>query len=761
VLRSGSGGEKKAETMWTRVCTAFVAALAVVGGVLASSEVAVEGVRRELFTFEAFSGSGDVFVLVVAPGGEPVVEKVGGNEGFFEGLEAQFEEVADFLRNNSGGVQDVHFVAPTNFTYVASFNRDQCDEVGDCVNSEALALSLADEYAMEDPAYISGDDFARIVILFEGGCACLPNGYAETFGRIISVGLNDESDDIPRVVAQQFGHTNGAYHIDEGSAGYSNIYSIMGNTTGIPQGHFSLSGKVAFNWLDLATQIKTFALSGHPECPPADGGSCMTNGEVDISAHDLGSLEPEKVYGARIFTGKPGAALWIEYRAGFPEQGLENGALLLWSPESAPVGADKDSLLSGYGPVDSIPYSQNSDSVPVGATIVYDLDGTGAQITVLSRSEASNEIRVKVEFVPRTFELDYGFGERTGSGILGNSPVAMTSLRCDNSAPLIFSSNEISGVSLYRIFVPQPLELVVTQVACTGGNDALNLASLYLYDSYPLQLFQQSGPIDFAVGAIERLQLRCDGEPHILEFTIRNLYDEAKDLIRPMPLDFYAVVNRQANRPSIPFSSIRVDLECDFIVRECRDNFYVDSNSACVQCALGQSSVTGSIGVNSCYEPSKAVQVTWNDFPNLNGIYELEATASGTAHVFKRTSPSVAYLLKDGDDGTWAILLDSDLQGNIQDPVKKIVPVLSRIHKHPLAAGTQLSNGTTSVSITAAAGGPLDADYVGPYDNTFSLLADRWSFQNADSNSPSTASVLTGQLGAVLFSILFTYTIEN
>ncbi|GBG30053.1 Hypothetical Protein FCC1311_062732 [Hondaea fermentalgiana] len=674
-------------------------------------------------------------VLVVAPSDS--IEATP-DTAYWDLKDEQLVNVSDFFEANSGGLQTIDFEVPRVLLVSDDFETSDCGSSTQCPDLETIALTAAAEYNVSTT-------YDRLVVLVQGGCSCLSESVTAILSSVVEVGASDEASDLVDIVARGIAHSNGASQSSRNDPEYLTPFTIMGGEASVPEGHLSAAGKLAFDWLDPTANIATFARADHPECAPADGGSCLSSGSVWIESHDTGAAyATDKYYAARIFSGLSGAALWVEYRTAYRQDNdADAGAFLVWTPADLPVGSSGSAtLLPRYGPAHALPYRMGSEAertdyfVPLGGSFVYDLDATAVEVRVSEQedddgsSPLTGRIKIEVNMLDRTYERSYPY-PTTEQEAESGGPVTVAGLMACGSGRWLSLSNDSmpDGFYLYRLSMSDPKDVTFEQLVCSAGSSFTDLATLYVYDAYPIQLMRQAArgaDIDPAVGAFKTIEVTCDGSSHETEVALDNIYAQDTDRFRPMALDYYVLMHRPSALASSPLSRLWFEVSCTDRIVECRDNFYANRTGDCVQCPLGSKAVADSREETDCYQAFPSVTITWNTQADLDGTYTQITAAHGAAPVFVRSSPSVAYLLKDSESGTWGILTSAALASDQANPEIVELPVLSSEHPHPLAAGSQLESGSQVVVLSGS--GTVDAS--DPYGNSFSQTYLGWSFHD-------------------------------
>lgn len=677
-------------------------------------------------------------MLVVLPSDEDSSTDPG--TAYWTTKQEQLQNVTDFFNANSGGTQVINFELPTTLMVSSDFTRADCSSSSSCPDGVQVAANLIS-------AYNASASYDRVVLAYRDGCSCLSTASTDVLGSVVQIGASDESELFSEIVARGIAHTNGASRGSPDDDLYNNPFSVMGGDAGLPEGHFTVLGKVAFGWLDPATQVSTFARADHPECGPVDGGSCTESGQVWLEAHDVGgTYDDTKVYALRIYTGLRGTALWVEYRKAYRDINGLTGAIMTWGPENPPLGeAGSDAmLLSRYGPAQTIRYRLGDDDVtdyeiPVGGSFVYDLDGTAVEIRVLARDDddgaSTGRLQIEIAMLDRTFERSYPYPTTEESEEDGGPIREAGVIACEHSRWLYLSNETIAEDSffLYRLTVPDPREVTFQQYSCRAGSSGVDFATLYVYDAYPIHLMRQANrgeTVDVAVGAIGAFDVTCNGAVHNFEIDLLNDYSLEEEPYRPMALDYYVVMYRSSDEDEPLLSRLWFEVTCSTGDIDCRDNFYTNRTGDCLQCTSGLESVLGSNREDDCFESAASVSLEWSVQTTLSGTYVQSEASHGAAPVFVRSSPSVAYLLKSSEEGTWGVLTASSLEADYANPTLVELPVLSSLHRHPMAAGSTLTSSTSSETVTLSAVASSTSSYVDPYGNSFTATYLGWSFHN-------------------------------
>mmetsp|Transcript_15479 Transcript_15479/g.49385 ORF Transcript_15479/g.49385 Transcript_15479/m.49385 type:complete len:707 (+) Transcript_15479:1-2121(+) len=629
-----------------------------------------EALRRGLEGLEWTHGRLPVLILL----GTDSSANEGSPTATFDQLDAVASSMRDFFLENSDGKLDFDFYIPRT-TVSSGFSAEMCNDGSRQCPGIANAYNWANELEREGKLPRPANDYVRVVLFFQSGCSCLPLGGAALQGRGVAIGTTAFNNNIGTILAHELGHTLGAEHAGFNDNAYGNSFAIMGNSGPFPATHFLVAGKLAFRWLDAATQIHTFARPNHPECEPMDGGNCLRSGTVWIDAHDEGSYRSDRQYGIRIFTGVPGAPFWLEYRYKYRSRNKAEGAIMYTAPHRPSFTNDIQGTVEVYGPTNLVEKQMGGVSEAVlnlGESFVYDLDGTGVRVTPLAHSNDNRRLSVRVEFLPRTFEADYD--SMAGSNVDG-------ALTCSSSKRMRLSRK--GDVSLYRLQVDQPSQVQLKQLACSVGGSSSTLATSYLYPAYPTHLSSSGGDGSFEFNAIKKFSVICNGKSQTTSLSFNNLYSLGKDKHLPMPEAYYLALVTDSKPSDAILNSVFFQTSCG-APTACRDNFYF-TNGECVQCPLGKRAPTGATKSSECYTFYDSFTITSSTHPEVNGRYKRTSYVSLNAFAFVRQGSDPLYLTQS--HVYWAFVSPSNPSERIA-----VLPSVGRDDPHPMLKGNKLES---------------------------------------------------------------------
>jgi photosystem II stability/assembly factor-like uncharacterized protein len=246
------------------------------------------------------------------------------------GTQAEYQsvmsEVSDWLSANSYGKTNLIVTVPPNvFTLPSPVSTYEPDERYPQIMADAKALALA---AGINPANydISVVAFPRIASWWWAGMASIGGG---------NLWLNGYRS--PGVIAHELGHNYGLWHasswdVDDGSVmpatgapsasdprheEYGDPFSIMGSSSGYPDGHYCPHGKAALNWINQS-QVETVATPGTYRIQRFDHSAAGTKPRLALKLQRAGSQ-----------------TFWLGYRRSFTSNSyLSNGAYMLWEFQS-------------------------------------------------------------------------------------------------------------------------------------------------------------------------------------------------------------------------------------------------------------------------------------------------------------------------------------------------------------------------------------------------------------------------------------------
>jgi len=627
---------------------------------VAPLEVEQESTGRQLQkTVDHVAREGVVRALVIVPLARDE-SPISDEEDFWRHMNSVYEEIEAFYEENSGGLFSIKFDVVNDFIRPSDYSVSDCQSASNCPKL-STGSSWVKEADREGKLPRDLDEYDRYVFSYPRGCDCLPLGSAAILGSSVAIGADPFTASIHLIVAHELGHTNGAGHAGFKLDKYGNPYSVMGNRGAWPAQHFSIAGKVAFNWVKVESQIVTMARDGHLECPPIDGGSCSsTRQDFTLYASDFGSYDDDKLYGARIFTSIPGKHLWLEYRNKYEDLNEVEGLIMVLSKESHPLETDPDfEYASTYGPTTLINgrpgTAEEGSQLKAGDSFVFDPDGTGAQITVLSRSADKRSVRVSVEFIALT-----------NTENPPSTSVLADELPCSSTVRLAISKpNE--DLAIVRVDVPQPSELTLRALGCRIGEEhGIELANMYLYSAYPTHLVENPD-LDPALGAVASLQVQCLGRSQDLSFV-------AENGVLPMGKDYYMLL-ADAGKTDL-LGSIWIQSECK-PTGSCRLNHY-RSGGECIRCPAGKVADENAESINDCYDFVAEFDLRSASDSEFNGRYILSPGASSDAHFWTRIGPGPKIDLRLYGE-TWRLVKDDGESLDLRSDRSS--------KKHPLGAG--------------------------------------------------------------------------
>ena len=395
-----------------------------------------------------------------------------------EYLEANFELVRQYYESSSWSGLDIAFTVMDKsemLTSAYSCAELDADPFGQLSEMQAAAAALG---------YDAGYDTHWVIAPY---CAALPwsgLGAVGADGNWLNTGGDVYWNDAA-TMAHEIGHNYGANHAGDRMIEYGNVYSVMGSAD-LPEGHFLAVGKEVFDWFDDGLLAHAVAPADASLCDAAASACSVGGGTFTLQASDTGALGADGYVALRIYTPTADWYYYVEHRSQYAD--LASHALVYWTPVYESSGATGiygyTQIVDAHGATSSLADA----GLNVSETLLLDLEGTGAVLTVDAVDAAAQTLTVTVEFaVP-------------GSGYHEAHEGVAAELSLDGAALALSLGGAEPETKVLSLGTTDPAALVVS-ASCESADGAV---ALYVHEQYPLNVVAYGA--DASVSAVAALE---------------------------------------------------------------------------------------------------------------------------------------------------------------------------------------------------------------------------------------------------------------
>ena len=203
-------------------------------------------------------------------------------------------------------------------------------------------------------------------------------------------------------------------------------------------------------------------------------------GTFTLQASDMGTLDPDQFVSLRIFTPTASWYYYVEYRTRYSD--LDTHALIYWTPVYEASGTTGvygyTQIVDAHGATATL----EDAGLNVSETLVLDLEGTAAVVTVDSAKDGA--LTVTVSFV----EPGSGFHEAS-LGIDGT-------LSLDGESYSVDLGGSAAETKIVALDTSDPMSLELSATCDSGGGEV----TLHLHEQFPLHVVSYGA--DPSVGAV-------------------------------------------------------------------------------------------------------------------------------------------------------------------------------------------------------------------------------------------------------------------